>query len=162
MTMQEISFHRPEVIANFSVIFCFVCRYRPFRVPFRHRVNSRTPSLPNNFAVPSAIGNFKCSPFLGVITSMDFRRVQIFQLLNVCNQNSSFPNSARDQHPCAEFVFAKKNGRNVKHSNALQNSGSKKTDFVCNEENMFVIFRIYNFVIWTSRWKMTSSGVGLS
>ena len=33
-------------------------------------VDSRTPwSLPDKFAVPSAIGNIKCSPFSGVGTS---------------------------------------------------------------------------------------------
>ena len=39
----------------------------------------------------------------------------------------------------------------IKHSHALQNAGSKKTNFVCNEEA--AIF----FVTWNSRYEMTSS-----
>ena len=60
-------------------------------------------SLPDNFAVPSATGNIKMSHFCGVNTSqciesskMDARCVHFLKFFNVCNQNVSFPNSARD------------------------------------------------------------------
>ena len=61
-------------------------------------------SPPTNFIRPSATGKMN-SPFsLGNITSfvlsffcIDFRCVHRFQLLNVCNQYVTFPNSSRVQ-----------------------------------------------------------------
>ena len=64
----------------------------------RHRVASRTPwSLPDDFAVPSAIWNLKkLTPlwrqYFFYIDSSRWR-VHAFQFLHVCDQNISFPNS---------------------------------------------------------------------
>ena len=77
MTINEVSFNRPEVVAGFSVVFGF-CWLRPFRASFEvlrkdhdsPQVHSRISGpLPSNFAVPSAIRNMKCSPFLDIIVS---------------------------------------------------------------------------------------------
>ena len=42
-----------------------------------------------------------------------------------------------------EKKYIEKKGSKMKHSNALQNTESKKTPFVCNEEITFVINRNY-------------------
>ena len=77
-------------------------------------VDSRTSkSLPDNFAVPSAIGKKKMFTPFGLQhffriepSSMDFWRVQILQLLDVCNQNISFPDFLpRDQYVSEEYAW---------------------------------------------------------
>ena len=80
-------------------------------------VDSRTSwSLPDNFTVPSAIVNMKFSPlFLNVITSFALSHrawipdAQVFQLLSVCNQNISIPDSPRlqcisEKHSWQDFL----------------------------------------------------------
>ena len=77
----------------------------------RLRVGSRNSwSLPDNFTVPSANGNIECSLLCGVITAFAFTlrawisdASKIFQLLNVCNHNISFPNSPCDQYISEEY-----------------------------------------------------------
>ena len=107
MTLNEVSFHWPEVVPGFSIIFCF-CRLRPLRVALRFSLtswsrlglDSRTSwSLRNNFAVPSGIGSMKFSPFFDVNTSFALSlRARLSDAsefpsssLTVCNQNTSFP-----------------------------------------------------------------------
>ena len=94
-----------------ACVFCFVCWLRLLRTSLKVSSEIFTPYRfsdsmisARQFTVPSAIGKTKCSPILGVISfciassSKDFRRVQIVQLLDLCNQKI-FPNSPRDAYP---------------------------------------------------------------
>ena len=69
----------------------------------------RTWSPPESFTVPSAIGNLNFSPLMGCehflcieFFCVDFRCVRLFQFLNVCDQDVSFPDSL----PRATHVLA--------------------------------------------------------
>ena len=84
MTINVIPFDRPKIVTRFSIIRDFVCCSR--RVRTSSKVSTELfasyrlgPALKwifgfhdlfsNSFTVPSAIGNVKFSPFLGVVTS---------------------------------------------------------------------------------------------
>ena len=72
ITINEVSFNRPEVVAGFGVTFCF-CWLRPIRVSLKFSSLQENTSSElilglhdHSFALPSASGNMKNSPFLDV------------------------------------------------------------------------------------------------
>ena len=97
MTIHVIPFDRPRIVSGFTIIrHCQTVETRPILLEDHLCILSVNLVSSRHFTGPSAIGFLKCSPFHGMRTSFALSlRAWIsdaFQLLNVCDQNISFPN----------------------------------------------------------------------
>ena len=125
LTIDRVTFNRPKVSLGFSVIFCF-CLLRPFLFALKFSTESFAPH--RLFPPLSGFSEFVISDwqFCGAIcyweqdffsplwrqhffcidsSRMDFWCVHVFQSLNVCDQNVSFPNSSRDHCIAEEYAW---------------------------------------------------------
>ena len=116
MTTDEVTLKRPEVGTGFRVT-CWSCQLRPSRFALNFSTKILTPYILflswsgfSEFVVSSwqfccTICYWECKLFSPPLwrqhffrsdsSRMDFRCVHLFQFLNICNQNISFPNVTR-------------------------------------------------------------------
>ena len=121
MTINVIHFDRPKTVAGFTVIRHCVHWMRPVRfssqiffalfasfglIPVLRCFFGQTISL---FHLRLGIWSFHHFRRYNILciepSSMDFWRVQIFQLLNVCDQDVSFPDSRHAQRISKEYTW---------------------------------------------------------
>ena len=129
MTVNKIAWNGPEIISSFTNIQRWVLKWgwRKTRLilledylvllvglgcPRLRWMFSRSSSSPEIMTVPSAIGNMKVSPFIGVDTflyvepsGIEFRCVHLLQFFNVCDHYVSFPDSFRGQRISKEYTW---------------------------------------------------------
>ena len=103
MTINEVSFNRPKVVAGFGVIFC-CCWLRPIQVSLKFFSEIFTPC---KLMLPRSNGNMKCSPFLDVIISF------ASSLRSWVSDGSSFPSSSTSATKISPFQIPPAPHRNA-------------------------------------------------
>ena len=115
MTVNEVPWNWPEIICCFTNtqqwVLWWSSRFSPLVGLSRIKLDVlRTWSPSDSFTCPSAIGNIYFSPFWSVNTFFELSLrawisdARLFQLLNVCDQNVSFPDFTRVQRISKEYT----------------------------------------------------------